>query len=743
MKRFPEYIQVGAADCGVACLKMVCEYYGKYFDLHFLRDRCKITKSGVSLFNISEAAEELGLKTLTVKIDKDLLYEAVQEYPLILHWRNEHFVVIYAIRKNWITRKKTYYISDPAIGHLTFNEEEFLNLWLGNARLNYVELSEENAHEGYALVAERTSNFDQQKSTVTSSGKNKLAGLNFLFTTNRKIIVKVAFTFILSLILLFLSPFIAQSLIDKGVSSDSITFINALILAQAVVLVCTFVNDIVRNWLMLFLSSQVFIKYKIELIKHLMYVKVNYFNRFKPGDVISRIAETEKIEHFIQDNAINALLSFIIMIFFSITLAIQSLSIFIIMFIGLSLAFLWIVYLLKPRRKIESLSWELVGKTYDHQIEIIDSINDIKIANAYQQKREAINVLLYNALKRRQEQLRLYNRHTLITKLIVNATLVIVNLISARQVVMGQITIGQMIAVTVIISQFAVSFDQLINFMRSLQDAKLALERLNDIEAEAPEIASEDKLIKDLPRNKTISFQDVWFYYGSEKWTPTLESISFSIEDGKTTALVGSSGSGKTTLLNLLLKFEKVNKGIIRIGELSIENIHPNEWRSNIGVVLQDGKLTSGTIAENIALGQQIDLERITYAAKMACVDEFIDILPRSYNTEVGFNGSNLSQGQKQRVLLARAIYKNPQYFFLDEATSALDGNVEKKITENLSTFFKGKTVMIIAHRLSTIVNADKIIVLDRGKIIETGTHSSLLEQKDYYYNLVKNQLHL
>ena len=732
MWHYPVYTQLDRMDCGPTCLRMIAKYYGRVYSLQTLRDKAFISRSGVSLLGISEAAESIGFRTTGVKITFEQL---VDDFPLpcILHWNQQHFVVCYRIRKR--RNKYKILIGDPAgTQTVTYNEEEFKRCWISSR--------EKGQDTGVALVLEPTPDFYSMEEDRKEAKKK----LNFFFrylSPHKKALVQLVLGMVIGSILQLIVPFLTQSLVDVGIRDNNLNFITLILVAQLIIFIARLSVDFIRSWLLLHMNIRINISLISDFLVKLMRLPLHFFDTKMIGDIMQRIGDHSRIESFLTGSSISTLFSFVNFIVFGFVLTYYDLSIFGLFLLGNLLYVIWVLSFMKYRRELDLRRFSQASTEQSTLYQIITGMQEIKLNNCETQKRwkwERIQVKLFKisvkglALQQYQQVGSVFFNQT---------TNILISYIAARAVVEGNMTLGMMMSLTYIIGQLNSPIEQFIGFARSFQDAKISLERLNEIHQKEDEEETAVDKVSFLPQDHTFTIENLCFSYdGSPDYV--LNNVNLTIPRNKITAIVGASGSGKTTLIKLLLGFYTPNKGNIKVGDVYLKNINPHLWRSVTGSVMQDGFIFSETIAENIAIGEEvIDKERLLKAAQIANIDQFIDSLPLGYNTKIGMEGSGISQGQRQRILIARAVYKNPDFLFFDEATNALDANNEREIMEHLNEFYRGKTVVIVAHRLSTVQNADKIVVLDKGGIVEEGTHQELTCLKGIYYRLVKNQLEL
>ncbi len=724
-------------DCGPACLAMVSSAYGKKISIDFFRDQSYITREGVSLLGISEAAQKIGFETFSVKLTIEKLIENKKMLPSILYWNQNHFVVLINISKNIFTGKTYFKLADPAHGFIKLDVDNFRKSWL----------PDEN--KGIALFLQPTEKFKE----FVPEKEDKIS-IKYIFSYLKPYKLQLSGMFALLFIgsaLTLIFPFLTEALIDKGVNVKNLQFIWLILLAQLGLFLGSIIIEIFRNWIMLVVGTKLSISIISDFLKKMLQLPIKFFDTKMMGDFNQRINDNERLENFLTSQS---LLTFFSIITFSVFFGVLWYYDFIILLVYLALTIIsvgWSFYWLKKRRILDYYQFQQRSENQESIYEIISGVTEMKLNQFEEFKRkkwEDIQLKLFKIniriLKLDQLQLSGFNFLNQVKN-------ILVTFLAATYVVEDKMTLGALMSVSYIIGQMNSPVNQLVSFFRSLQDAKLSLERLNEVqnhpEEEQPNLIPLKLYDLNFPQNgieKGIHLKNVSFQYEGPKSPYVLQDINFIIPEGKITAVVGASGSGKTTLMKMLLKFYKPVKGNIFYNYDDLETISPKSLRENCGVVMQDGYIFSDTIERNIATGDyEIDRKRLQNAVKIANIEEFIDGLPLGYNTKIGASGNGISGGQKQRILIARAVYKNPHYIFFDEATSALDAENEKIIHDNLQTFFTGKTVLIIAHRLSTVKNADQIIVLKNGQIVEQGNHQQLTANKGEYYNLVKNQLEL
>lgn len=726
-KNFPFYKQADHKDCGPTCLKIIAKHYGRVLNIQILRSLAETTREGSNLLLLSDAAEKTGFRTLGVKLSVEKLQEA--PLPCILHWNNNHYVVLYKIKKN------TYFISDPAQGLLEYSQEEFIKFWIGNN-------ADKHTQEGIALLVEPTPKFHQSEFEQEKKGLGFAMLYQYLWRY-KSFLVQLAIGLMASSLLQLIFPFLTQSIVDVGIQNQNIKFIYMILFAQLFLFAGRTGLELIRNWILLHLSTRINISLISDFFIKLMNLPISFFDVRMTGDIMQRINDHRRIERILTTSSLNVLFSVINMIIMGGVLVYYSVPIFLVFFAGSLLYFGWITLFMKRREVLDYKRFAEISQEQSKVMELINGMQEIKLHNAEKQKRWGWEYIQARLFRVSIKGLVLEQTQSIGSSVINEVKNIFIIFLSAKLVISGEITLGMMMAISTVVGSLNGPITQLIGFVRELQDAKISLARLSEIHEKEDEVEQEVNQNHQVPLDEAICLKDLSYrYLGSD--APVLENLNLTIPAKKVTAIVGVSGSGKTTLMKLLLKFYEPNAGEIAVGNSKLKNISQKAWRNHVGAVMQEGFIFNDTIANNIAVGVDlIDKNRLSYAADVANIQQYISGLPLGYNTKIGAEGLGMSTGQKQRLLIARAVYKNPEMLFFDEATSALDANNEKEIMQKLDLFFKDKTVVVIAHRLSTVMNADQIVVLDKGKIIEMGHHSALVEQKGNYFELVRNQLQL
>ena len=732
-KSFPHYQQLDEMDCGSTSLRMIAKYYGMEYSAEMLRQHCHITRNGVSMLGISEAAEYLGFRTLGVRITMEQLTHDAS-LPCILHWNQNHFVVCYKIKKGRSGRYR-FYISDPASQKLCFTEEEFMRCWLST--------KVQGQDCGIALLIVPGVKFGKRKEECESDKQSLGFFFKYLKPYHRQIGILLLGMLMGSLLQLAF-PFLTQALVDKGVNGKNLGFVTLILIAQLVLFIAQLSVNFIRGWILLHVNTRIDIALISDFLIKLMNMPLHFFDTKRIGDLMQRIDDHSRIKSFLMGNSLGFVFSLANFVVFSAVLGYYNLLVLGVFLLGNTLYILWVMFFLKYRRELDFKRFNQSATERNKMIQLIQGMQDIKLNNCERQKRWEWERVQMRLFRISVKGLRIGQFQQSGSVFFSQTTNILITFIAARNVIVGDMTLGMMMSLTYIIGQLSAPINDFISFIQSVQDAKISLERLNEIHSQPDEDTDIERKNLVLPDDKTISVEHVTFSYDGAERNYALDDVCLEIPERKVTAIVGESGSGKTTLIKLLQGFYLPNHGSIKVGDTNLASINPHLWRSVTGSVMQDSFIFSDTIAHNIALDtDRLDMKRVRQAAVLANANGFICKMPMGYYTRIGMEGSGVSQGQRQRILIARAIYKNPEYIFFDEATNALDTSNETEIMHNLAAFYYGKTVVIAAHRLSTVKNADQILVMRQGKIVEHGTHQTLLAQKGYYYGLVKNQLEL
>ena len=724
-------IQSDSMMCGITCLQMVCKHFGREVSLRTLSKLCVATSEGVSMLGVNEAANKLGLRTMCARTDFDTLSKAT--LPCVLHWNQNHFVVLYKVRKGRI-----FYVADPGKGLVKYNLEEFGKHWVSTAS--------QGEEKGIAMFLEPTLEFYSHK-VDNEEEDGSPRSFQFLFgyiKQYRKYFGQIVLGLLVGSLLQLILPFLTQSIVDVGIKNQNIGFIWLILLGQLMLTISRTAIDFIRRWLLLHISLRINISLVSDFFIKLLKLPMSFFDTKLMGDLMQRMGDHSRVNTFLTQQTLSIVFSLFTFVVFSIVLLSYNWLIFAIFMLGSLLYGGWLALFLRRRKVLDYELFEQQAINNNKTYEFITSMQEIKLQDCEQRRRwewEDVQADLFGV---QMKSLKLQQTQEAGSIFINELKNIVITVVAATAVIHGQLTLGMMLAVQYIIGQLNSPVEQLMGFFYSVQDVRISLERINEIHRMDDENGKQGLETSVKEEDKGIDLENVNFKYDPHALKTIIDNVSLTIPKGKVTAIVGASGSGKTTLIKLMLGYYPVLGGQINIGGTDVNTLNKKWWRRQCGVVMQDGVIFSESIARNIAVDdKEIDKQRLQTAAEIACIHNYVMGLPLKYNTKIGRDGVGLSQGQKQRILIARAVYKNPDYIFLDEATNSLDANNERMIVEYLDEFYKGKTVVIVAHRLSTVKNADQIVVLDKGKVVEIGNHEELTAKRGAYYNLVKNQLEL
>ena len=721
---FPFYQQLDEMDCGATCLRMIARHYGRYYSLESLRELTYMGKQGVSMLGISDAAENIGLQSLAVKATYEQLLNEIP-LPCIAHWKANHFVVVYKVNKKYV------WIADPGAGKFRLTKEEFLANWING--------SEENPKTGILLLLETTPSFYERDGERVN--KSSLKYILSYFSKYKSLITQIILGLLLGSLIQLVIPFMIKSIVDVGIEYADLNFIFIIVIAQFVLFFSQASVEYFRSWILLHVGVRVNISLISDFLIKLTKLPLKFFDTRMTGDLMQRISDHERVQRFFTSTSLVSIFSFFNFIIFAGILIAWNQEVFFVFLIGTILNFLWIYFFLRRRRDVDYKRFDQSAENQSNLIELIDGMQEIKLHNAEKQKRWAWERIQAKLFRTEMQALRLDQLQRSGAIFINETKNLVIIFIVANAVVSGIMTFGMLLAIQYIVGQLNNPINQFVDFIRAFQEAKISLERMDEIHKKEDEENIKEKITL-LPEYGNLTFERVSFQYAGPESRKVLKNISLVIPKGKTTAIIGVSGSGKTTLLKLLLNFYPPSEGVVRLGDVSLNNVHSRLWRSKCGWVTQGGYIFNDTIAKNIAVGDEIiDKQKLLKAVKVANIQNFIESLPLGYNTRIGKEGLGLSQGQRQRLLIARMVYKEPEYLFIDEATTSLDAYSEILIMENLAEYFLDKTIVIVTHRINAVMNADKIVVLDGGEVVEEGVPGALLETKGAYYHLLRNQL--
>ena len=731
MRKITIIFQHDSMQCGIACLQMVCKYFGREYSLDSLSKLCFATTEGVSMLGINEAANTLGLHTISARVTTTMLGKA--PLPSILHWDQNHFVVLYKVKKG-----KKFYVADPGKGLVTYGLDEFKQHWIST--------KSNGEDKGIAMFLETTPAFFTYKMEDEEHIKEKRS-FRFLLgyvRKYRKYFGQIILGLVVGSLLQLVLPFLTQSIVDVGIKNQDIGFVLLILLGQLMLTISRTAIDFIRRWLLLHISLRINISLVSDFFIKLLKLPMSFFDTKLMGDLMQRMNDHTRVNNFLTQQTLNITFAVLTFVVFSVVLFFYNKLVFTIFLLGSILYGAWMTLFLKRRKVLDYELFEQQAINNNKTYEFITSMQEIKLQDCEQRRRWEWEDTQADLFGVQMKSLKLQQTQEAGSIFINEVKNIIITVVAATAVIHGQMTLGMMLAVQYIIGQLNSPVEQLMNFFYSLQDVKISLERINEIHQMDDENGKVGLQTSIEDKSEGIDIKNIMFKYDPHALRKTIDDVNIHIPQGKVTAIVGASGSGKTTLIRLMLGYYPVLEGKINIGNTDINKLNKKWWRRQCGVVMQDGVIFSESIARNIAVDDgDIDKERLLKAAEIACIKDYVMALPLKFNTKIGRDGVGLSQGQKQRILIARAVYKNPDYIFLDEATNSLDANNERSIVENLDKFYKGKTVVIVAHRLSTVKNADQIVVIDHGKVVEIGNHESLTAKRGAYYNLVKNQLEL
>lgn len=718
--------QKDVMQCGIACLAMVCRHYGADADIDDIEKLCPSNREGVSLLALSETAEELGLENESAKLTPEQL--ALVPVPCILHWNQNHFVVLRKVSKNG----RYFYVSDPGKGRIRYDAGEFARHWVadGDGR-------------GIAMVLQPTEAFYARRDKVLRQ-KRTLRFIMGYVARYRRHFAQIMLGMLVGSLLQLVLPFLTQAIVDVGIRRQDIGIIWLILLGELMIVLGRAASDFIRRRLLLHISMRVNISLVSDFFIKLLKLPMSYFDRKLTGDLMQRIADHSRVQTFLTSQLLTVSFSLLNFIVLGVVLALYDGLIFGVFLAGSAVYGAWIAMFLRRRKVLDYELFEKQSVNQNKTFQFLTSMQEIKLQDCERRRRWEWEDTQADLFAVQMRILKLTQSEEAGAVFVNEVKNILITVLAATAVISGQLTLGAMLAVQYIIGQLNSPVEQLMSFIYSLQDVKISLERINEVHLGREEEEDADKKATAISGDKTIRVEGLCFKYDPHALRHTLQDVGLTIPQGRVTAIVGASGSGKSTLIKLLLGYYKPAEGSIRVGDDSLDSYSLKWWRRQCGVVMQDGVIFSESIARNIAVDdREIDTERLHRAAEIACIHDFVMGLPLQYETKIGAEGNGISQGQRQRILIARAVYRNPDFIFLDEATNSLDAGNERRIVENLAKFYQGRTVVVVAHRLSTVRDADNIVVLDSGQVVESGTHKDLIDRQGEYYRLVKNQLEL
>ena len=725
---FPFQQQYDEMDCGAACLRMVARYHGQSYPLEQLKDWMQAGADGVSIADITTVAEQIGLRTLTAQISYDRLADDIP-LPVIVWWQQAHFVVVYDIDD------KTATVADPAIGKMELPRAEF--------EAGFVHERSEEREVGTVILLETTPEFLAAEMPADPTTAVRISGFRFMWQylrDYRGLLLNLGLGVVLWCVLTAIFPFLIRALVDQGIDAQDFNFVLLVLGAWAVLFASQLSVEYVRSWIVLHLGSRINIRLLSDFLMRLLSMPLRFFDRRRTGDLLQRIYDNERVERLLTTNSLLTIFSAVTLVVFALVLFVFDVPIALVFGLFTVAYFGWVLLFQRRRKALDHRRHDRALENYNQTLELMSGITDIKLANAEQRKRwawENTEARLFNV---GVQYTRVEQYQRLGTRFFNESKNILITVLAAKAVIDGQMSLGALVAIQYILGQLNAPTNQLIGFIWSLQDAGVSLERMREV-YDSPEAERVEEKVAILPEQQDLHLDDVSFQYTGTTSVPVLRNLSLDLPEGTTTAIIGSSGSGKTTLLKLLLNIYQPDSGVIRLGDIDLQNVRDHDWRARCGAVLQDGYLFSDTVARNVALGfERVDKARLIYACKTAHIQQHVEQLPLGYDTVIGPSGIGLSEGQRQRLLLARAIYKDPAFVFLDEATNALDAFTETVVLDKLEPFLRGRTAVIVAHRLSTVRRADQIVLLEGGEIVERGNHAQLMARQGLYYRMVQTQ---
>lgn len=706
-------------DCGPACLKIISKYYGKSFSMKYLRDQCQITREGVSMKDLSRVAESIGLRSLPLKVSCEDLVRKIP-LPCIIHWNYAHFVVLYRVKG------RRMYISDPQVGLITYDRDRFTYGW------------KKNNERGIILVLEPSQRFHDAQNVQSPGRLNNY--FNYL-KPHVNFLLQVFFGMLMGVGISLLFPFITQSVVDIGIETQDFDFINILLIATIVLTLSSVFSNFVQSRMMLHVADRINISMVSDFIQKTLRLPVTFYERKMTSDILNRINDHGRIQQFVLHSFLGIIIAGLSFLVYAAILATYQITLFAFFLGGTILYVLWILLFLQKRRTLDYQFFDSNIYNQNEIIQIAENSTEIKINNLEQKKRWDWEKSRFEIYDLNIKLLNLSQIQNIGTAIIDRLKNVFITFFAAKAVINGQMSLGMMLSAQYIIGQMNGPVGRLIGFIQSYQDARISLERVGEVVHEEAEESRVEGFEVAMPNDRTIRLKGLSFRYHSGS-PYILKDLDLEIPHGKMTAIVGPSGSGKSTLMKILLRLYQNYEGEIEIGNANFKAIDLHRWRSSCGAVLQEGKIFNDSILHNIVLdADNIDPDRLKAVIRQANLQAFIDALPQKLYSLIGQGGNGISGGQKQRILIARALYKDPEFLFFDEATNALDTKNEREITRQLRETFDGKTSIVIAHRLSTVRSADQIVVLDRGHIVERGDHAALVHKKGTYFNLISNQI--
>ena len=717
-------------DCGPTCLRMIAAWHGRSYGIEHLRMLCNISRVGVSMLGISEAAEKIGLRSLAVKLPWQRLRDEVP-LPCIAHWEQNHFVVVHSIKAGKV------HVADPDKGRMVYTVAEFMRGWMSHAA------APGDGDTGILMLLETTPLFHQ----VEAPKDGEKPGLSFLFSyliPHRQLLCQLGIGMVVALVFNLVFPFLTQSVVDHGIGNLDLNLITLLLVGQLMIAFGQTTIEILQSWILLHVGGRVSTGLVADFLNKMLRLPLSFFETRSTGDIMQRINDHDRVRRFLTSSSVRMVFSIVSFGVFGVVLAFYHWMLLVVFLVFAVATAVWLMFFMNQRKILDNKRFTIETKERDKFVEIVGGVQEIKIQGIERRKRWEWENLSVQGFRLNMRSLVLKNAQSIGVVLIGQLRSIVITYLSARAVINGEMTLGMMLGAQYIIGQLNTPIQSLLSFLHEAQDAKLSLDRMGEIWAQPDEEDTSRQALRVFPPSRVLTLCDVSFSYPGAGQRPVLQNLNIIIPEGKVTAIVGPSGSGKTTLLKLLLGLHPTGRGAVYVGHQELSAFDLKAWRQRCGAVMQDGFVFPDTVARNIACEDgPVEPGRLQAAIHFACLQEWVAQLPQGVQTRIGDDGQGLSGGQKQRLLIARAVYRNPEYLFLDEATSALDARNEVVIMNNLRHFAVGRTAVIIAHRLSTVKNADHILVLDGGRVVEQGTHQTLVARKGLYFSLVRNQLDL
>ena len=729
MGSFRQVFQTDSMDCGAACLCMIARHYGKKYSMRFFRENAHISREGISMLGLSMAAEKVGFRTLSAKITVEQLAEQIA-LPCILHWDGRHYVVCHRVSGKGSDR--VFHICDPAIGKIRVRGDELRSHWLSG------HLGEEEV--GLAMQLEPAPDFREKQPEDPADGFGLLFFSRYILPHKWQL-AGLLFGALVVMTMGYFLPFISQSVVDIGILGRNMDFIVLMMAMQLMISFSQTTVMFMQGWVSLHVNTVINVRLISDYLGKLARMPLPFFEVRTLGDILQRIGDHDRIKSFLMNDLTDIVFATVTFVTFSVVLGIYNWRILAIFLLGNTAYALWVVSFMHYRRELDNRVFQQSATLQNNMVQFIRGMQEIKLNNLEERKCrewESLQAGLYR-LGRRGLMIGQVQQAGLLV--FSTTTGIAISYMTARRVVDGEMTLGMMTSLSFILGQVSGPIGSFIGFIQRYQDARISLERLGDIHARKEGGMDEGTGRNGMPTGKDIRFRNVSFSYNGMDRDMVLKDISFTIPQGHVTAIVGRSGCGKTTLMKLMQGFYQPVHGTVEVGGTPLPDISLREWRTHLGAVMQDGYIFSDSIAGNVAVDEDADMARVEDALEAVNMKGFVHSLPNGTDTKIGEDGLQLSQGQRQRILLARVIYKRPEYIFLDEATNSLDTKNENDIMAYIKKNLKGHTVIIVAHRLSTIRDADSIVVLENGRVAEQGVHSQLLCNKGIYYQLVQAQL--